>query len=237
MEPFDLHRHASPPRDPWVSARAATLPVLCLALLGMTSPPALVGQDATALLERASQRYQALGSFCADFRQEIRNDLLRQTTRSRGELCQARPDRFEMRFSDPQGDRIVADGQFVWVYFPSVDDGQVFRTSFAATGGRFDLHREFLSDPGRRYAPTLEGEEEVAGRRAHVLSLEPLVPSPYLRARVWVAMDDPVILRLEIVEEEGVIRLLELSNLVLNPSVPPERFHFEAPAGVQVITR
>ncbi len=205
----------------------------------LAAPPSAGAQvgDATSLMEQAATRYQGMASFCALFRQEIRNDLLRQTTRSRGELCQARPDRFEMRFSDPSGDRIVADGEFVWVYFPSVDDGQVFRSSFAATGGRFDLHREFLSEPGRRYAPTLEGREAVEGREAHVLSLEPLVPSPYLRARIWVAVDDPVILRLEIVEEEGIVRDLHLSQLAVNPSIAPERFRFDPPPGVQVIAR
>jgi outer membrane lipoprotein carrier protein len=208
-----------------------------LAAGGWMTPGGLSSQDATQIMERAADRYRTMASFCAGFRQEIQNDLLRQTTRSRGDLCQARPDRFEMRFSDPEGDRIVADGEFVWVYFPSVDDGQVFRSSFAATGGRFDLHREFLSDPGLRYSAALEGEEAVAGRPAHVLALEPLVPSPYLRARIWVATDDPVILRLEIVEEEGIVRNLEFSDLVLNPSIPPDRFRFDPPPGVQVIAR
>jgi outer membrane lipoprotein carrier protein len=206
-------------------------------MAGVTVPSALEAQDPTAIMERAAERYRAMASFCAEFRQEVRNDLMRQTTRSRGELCQARPDRFEMRFSDPEGDRIVADGEFVWVYFPSVDDGQVFRSTFAATGGRFDLHREFLSDPGRRYAPTLEGTEVVGGRQAHVLSLEPLVDSPYLRARIWVATDDPVILKLEIVEEEGIVRELELFGLELNAAIPGDRFRFVPPPGVQVITR
>jgi len=204
---------------------------------GLTAPSSLEAQDATAIMERAAERYRSMTSFCAEFRQEVRNDLMRQTTRSRGELCQARPDRFEMRFTDPEGDRIVADGEFVWVYFPSVDDGQVFRSSFAATGGRFDLHREFLSDPGRRYESTLEGTELVGGRQAHVISLEPLEASPYLRARIWVATDDPVILQLEIVEEEGIVRELELFGLVLNAAIPGERFRFVPPPGVQVITR
>jgi len=188
-------------------------------------------------MERASARYRGMETFCAQFRQEIRNDLLRQTTRSSGELCQARPDRFEMRFSDPEGDRIVADGSFVWVYFPSVDPGQVFRSALAAAEGRFDLHREFLGDPGVRYAPTLEGRVEIAGRSAQVISLRPLLASPYLRARIWVAVDDPLILKLEIVEEEGIVREVELAGTAPNVSLSAERFRFNPPPGVQVITR
>lgn len=238
--PDGSHLSACPPRG-HSPGETQLLTLLFAVVLGgvtlWTAPSELAAQDATTIMERAAERYRGMASFCAEFRQEVRNDLMRQTTRSRGDLCQARPDRFEMRFTDPEGDRIVADGEFVWVYFPSVDDGQVFRSSFVATGGRFDLHREFLSEPGRRYAAALEGSEEVGGRQAHVLSLEPLVASPYLRARIWIATDDPVILQLEIVEDEGIVRELEFSELVLNASIPGERFRFVPPPGAQVITR
>jgi outer membrane lipoprotein carrier protein len=200
-------------------------------------PATLSGQDAISILERAAERYRAMDGFCAEFRQAVQNDLLRQTTRSRGELCQARSDRFEMRFSEPEGDRVVADGNHVWVYFPSADPGQVFRTSLGATGGRFDIHQEFLSEPGRRYAPTLEGTEEVDGRTTYVLFLEPLRPSPYLRARIWVDTRDFLIRKAEITEDEGFVRVVELSEIRVNPVIPEGRFRFDPPAGVQVIVR
>lgn len=207
------------------------------ALAGGVGASPLAGQDAITLLERAAERYRAMDGFCADFRQVVQNDLLRDATRSRGELCQAGTDRFEMRFTEPEGDRVVADGRHVWVYFPSADAGQVFRTQLQATEGRFDLHREFLSEPGERYAPTYQGTEEVDGYATHVLSLEPLRPSPYLRARLWLDADRSLIRKVEIVEDEGFVRVLELSRIRVNPSIPADRFRFDPPAGVQVIVR
>jgi len=198
---------------------------------------ALQAQGPVSVLERAAARHEALDSFCADFRQEIEVTLLRETMRSRGELCQARSDRFDMRWTDPAGDRIVADGTDLWVYYPSTDDGQAFRTRLAGTDGRFDLHREFLSDPGERYAAELEGEDTVDGLDAWVLSLTPRVPSPYLHARVWIDKDQYLIRRLEIREESESIRTVELSGIRLDPVLPADRFQFVAPAGVQVITR
>ncbi|TVP72307.1 MAG: outer membrane lipoprotein carrier protein LolA [Gemmatimonadales bacterium] len=203
---------------------------------GAQSPDAAT-QEALAVLEVAAERYLALDGFCARFEQEVQNDILGQNRQSRGELCQLRSDRFEMRFTDPEGDRVVADGRHLWLYFPSTDAGQVFRSALGEGGERFDLHREFLADPGDRYRPTLDGREEVAGRMTHVLTLVPTAPSPYVRARIWVDEEDALVRRIEITEDEGFTRVLDLRDLELNPGVSPERFVFEPPRGVQIIER
>jgi outer membrane lipoprotein-sorting protein len=208
-----------------------------LSALAAFPPGALVAQEAHAILERASARHEALQGFCADFRQEIEVTLLRQTTRSRGELCQVRSDRFDMRFADPAGDRIVADGTHLWVYYPSTDDGQAFRTRIAGADGHFDLHREFLSDPGERYEASLEGRGEVDGRESYILNLTPRVPSPYRNARVWIDTSEYLIRKLVILEDSESIRTVELSSIRLNPSLSEDHFRFDPPPGVQVITR
>lgn len=208
---------------------------LFLTLAG--KPEAVLGQDAVSLMERAAGRFAALSGLCADFEQAIDVTLLRQIKESRGELCQEGPDRFEMRFLDPAGDRVVADGVDLWVYFPSTDPGQVFRTPLAGADGRFDLHREFLSEPGERYAATLEGGDEIDGQAMHILSLRPMVPSPYLHARLWIGAQDDLVRRLVVLEESESIRTLRLSNLRLDPVLGAEWFRFEPSPGVQVITR
>ncbi len=209
--------------------------LLSLALLSV--PLSAQSGNALAILERASSRMQAMAAFCTDFRQEVRVTILRQTTRSSGVLCQARPDRFDMRFSDPEGDRVVADGTHLWVYFPSTDAGQVFRTRMSVSEGRFDLHHEFLADPGERYDATWIGEESIHGRLADVLTLEPRVASPYRRAKVWIDRGDSTIRRIEIEEESESIRLVDLSEYRVNPPLAADYFRFNPGPGVQVITR
>lgn len=210
------------------------LPVFLI--LGGT-PLRVSGQEAVSVLERAAERYASLRGFCADFNQTIEVTLLRETVESQGELCQLRADNFEMRFTDPPGDRIVADGNDLWVYFPSTDEGQVFRSPLAGSEGRFDLHREFLSDPGERYLATLEGRDRIDGRDVYLLSLRPRVRSPYLQARIWIGVEDALIRRIEILEESESIRTLELTNIRLDPVIAADRFRFDPPPGVQVITR
>jgi outer membrane lipoprotein-sorting protein len=213
------------------------LRLLPIAPIGFLWAVGASAQDATPILERAADRYASLSGFCADFEQRIDVTLLREVKESRGELCQVRPDHFEMRFSDPEGDRIVADGVDLWVYFPSTDEGQVFRTPLADTDSRFDLHREFLLDPGTRYLAVSEGSETIDGEQAHVLLLTPRVRSPYVRARIWIGADDSLIRRLEILEDSESIRTLNLTNTRIDPGVAPDWFRFDPPSDIQVITR
>ena len=189
------------------------------------------------MLERASERYAGIDAFCGAFEQEMNVPLLRQVTRSRGRLCQARPDHFLMDFSDPEGDVVVADGEHLWVYFPSTDPGQVFRSDLSASDGRFDFHREFLEDPGEKYRPEYRGEEVVDGRSTHVVSLTPLEPSPYVRAQVWIDAESALIRKVEIHEDNESVRTVVLRDLEIEPQISASLFEFEPPSGVQVIVR
>lgn len=199
---------------------------------GITAPP---GQDATAILTRASARLAALRGFCGDFRQEIRIPLLGQSSRSAGRLCQQRPNLFVMDFTDPAGDRVVADGQWVWTYFPSTDPRQVLRFPLAEQG-RMDFFQEFVSDPGVRYVPTLEGEEVVGGRSTWRIALEPRDRSYFEGATVWIDRETSLLRKVEILQENGSVRVVELGDLELDPTIPPSRFTFTPPEGTQVFT-
>ena len=194
--------------------------------------------DPIAILERASGEFAALEGFCADFQQTLTSGLLDQTTHSSGRMCQQQPDRFSMRFSDPEGDLILADGEWLWIYFPSSDAGQVIRSPMTSGGqGRFDFHREFLSDPGTRYDPSYMGAGELDGVPAHVIRLVPRQPSAYREARVWIDEGSWLIRRTEIEEENGNVREVQLAGLERNPGLGSEAFRFTPPLGVQIITR
>src|SRR6185503_8196903 len=95
---------------------------------------------------------------------------------SKGELLQRKPDRLAITFLDPAGDRIVADGKFVWVYLQSATPGQVLKMTNAQAGAEnTDLIGQFLTTPRGRYDATDAGTERVGGRtlRALVLLAKP----------------------------------------------------------------
>lgn len=213
---------------------------LALGLLGAgTSPQTLRAQDATALalMEEAGARYREIHGFCATFEQVLMVPLLGETTYSKGSLCQESPNLFAMRFSDPEGDLLVADGESFWVYYPSSDPRQVLQFDMEVRPGGVDFQREFLEAPGGKYEMMYLGEEPLSGRRTHVISLKPREPSGFEEAKIWLDTQRSLILQARIGMENGSVRTVTLSGIELNPPPDPDRFRFVPPPGTQVIRR
>lgn len=210
-----------------------SLPTTAL-LLGAT---ALAGQDGgLAVLEGASDHYASVRSICADFVQVLDNPILGDAKTSRGRLCQERPNRFRMDFSDPAGDEVVADGEWFWVFYRSLDESQVLRLPLDPSRGGMDFFREFLSEPAQKYTVESQGEEEVADRRTIRLALTPRSARGLVSARVWIDPASNLIRRIEIVENNGLTRLLTLTNVELDPALDADHFEFTVPSGVAVVS-
>lgn len=188
-----------------------------------------------AILRATSRAYEGLRSIRAEFEQELENVLLGRTTHSAGTLYQRHPDRFLMAFSDPAGDVIVSDGEWFWMYYPSVDPKQVMRTARGAQG--LDLKSQFIGDPVARFESIYHGREPVRGRTAHVLTLVPRDSRGYSRLKVWVDAADHLVRRFELTEDTGNVRHFELLDMVVNPALPDTLFEFTPPAGAEVVTR
>jgi len=202
------------------------------------NPSAEQEPDARTVLLRASEAYGKVRSLRAEFVQTAENPLLRSRVTSRGTLVQRRPDRFLMRFSEPAGDVIVSDGEWIWVYYPSVDEKQVMRAPVGAGGaGGADLQAQFLGDPLTRFTPTLEGTESVRGRRAYVLLLTPRVDTGFRSLKVWVDAQDHLVRRFELVESNGVKRHFELDRLEVGVAAPDSLFRFTPPEGARIVER
>lgn len=215
-------------------------------------PPAPAGRDSTpapaasagtadrqdadlALLRRTSSKYGAIRSLRATFSMETQNPLLRQTVKSRGELFQRRPDRLLMRFTEPAGDVIVSDGEYIWVWYPSIDSTQVTRTPASPGGAPVDLLAQFVGDPTRRFAWSVGATDTIAAHAATMYTLDPLGPEAYRQLVVWIDRDDALVRRFEVTETSGVERRVELSDIVLDANLPDSLFRFTPAPGVRVV--
>ncbi len=206
-----------------------------LALLTGPAPAAAQEGEALALLEQASQRYEELHGLCADFAQELQVPLLGQTIASRGRMCQMDPSFFRMDFSDPDGDVIVADGTHLWMYLPSAQPGQAIRREMGESGQRIDFQREFLEDPGIKYAPEWVGPEQVDGKATQHVRLIPQTSSDYNSAEVWLDEVEFLIRRIRIEHTNGSVRILELTRIDLAPDLNADDFRYTPPAGTNVV--
>jgi outer membrane lipoprotein carrier protein len=197
-----------------------------------------VAQDGAAVLKRASAAYSRIKSMRAEFVQRRENPLLNSSMTSRGTLYQRRPDRFALKFSQPAGDVIVADGRYFWVYYPSADKRQVIRADAGAAGASaVDLQSQFIGDPLKRFSHTYHGTEKQGGRTLHVLTLVPRQNAGYKTLKVWIDGGDALVRRFQITEQTGALVEFQLSNLTVNPALGDEIFRFTPPAGAQVIER
>jgi outer membrane lipoprotein-sorting protein len=214
--------------------------VVTVNLLALVPGPSGVGAQepvAAEIMDRASSRYGEIAGFCAEFSQSLEVPLLGSTTESKGELCQEKPNMFAMRFSQPNGDAVVADGEFFWVYYPSVDPGQILRFSMDAHPGGMDFHEEFLSSPAEKYEIAYLGEENLNGHETHLISLRPREPAGFEEARIWLDSGRSLILQARIEMENESVRTISLSAIRLDPAPDPARFQFTPPPGAQVIRR
>ncbi len=208
-------------------------PLLAVGLLW--SSPTL-GQDPTALMRRASQSYRALASFEAEFEQML-DDPMVGTYQSKGRLNQAESSKFSMRFSDPNGEAIVLDGSYVWVYAPSTTPGQVIRTPMprAAISGP-NVLAWFLDRPTEKYSAAYIRADRVGARAVDVIALTPIDSTiPFKQATVWLDRQDALPRKLEILEHSGAHRTLTLRNVKVNRKVAPSTFVFAVPPGVRII--
>lgn len=215
---------------PW-----ALLSALVVAFAVGSTP--VLGQEGMAILEEAAERYAGVETVCARFDQTLNVVLLNQENRGEGELCQARPNLFSMRFADPDGDAVVADGEHFWVYYRSINPEQVLRLPVDPTRGGLDFYREFLDQPRSKYQASVEGREVVTGRETVRLALEPQANRGYQRARVWIDPDRREIRRVEVTEENGSIRTITLDEIRMDADVPAGTFRFDVPDGVSVVVR
>ena len=206
-------------------------------LLAMVAAAPLQAQNADAIIGRAAKVYRSLGSLQANFVQVIDNPMI-DSAESTGTLVQAGPVKLAMRFTDPAGEAIVIDGRHVWVYTPSTVPGQVVRLAVPSGGPvyGYNLLAWLLDRPSERYKASYLRSERLNGRTTDVIELTPAVPDlPFEKAVIWLDRENALPRRLEIHEQSGATRTLDLSQIRVNEQVPERTFTFKVPNGVRVV--
>lgn len=213
--------------------------LLTLALL-LPGVPSAPRQSVDSTIARAQSAWSRVRTLRATFEQTITNPITGSAMNSKGELQQRKPNKLAIRFSDPAGDRIVADGKYVWVFLPSATPGQVIRMSSTDVGAaNADLIGQFLNTPRAKYDAVDTGSERVGTRSARVLLLtaKPGQALPFIRARVWVDTADSMIRQFESTDANGISRRVRLLTMAPNAAVDSKTFAFSVPRGTRVIER
>ena len=199
--------------------------------------PTVRQSDVGSILDRASACFDTVRTLAADFVQVIENPMLGDPDTTRGRLYQRRPNFFAMRFTEPKNDRVVADGRRLWLYTPSTTPGQVIRTTIPGTGTTGpNLIGQFVEHPRERYSARYVRADSVGDARVDVIALTPRAADlSYSAATVWIAQQDGLVRRIEIVENSGQRRTITLQHLSVNGAIPAREFRFSPTSGVRVV--
>jgi outer membrane lipoprotein carrier protein len=192
------------------------------------------------VLARAQAAYARVTTTKATFDQTSTNEMPGTTAVSHGELIQEQPNRLSVTFSEPAGDRIVADGKSLWVYVPSATPGQVIKMPLGASGtGAIDFVQQFVHAPREHFNITAGTADTSMGHPAHTLTLVPKDPgsSSIAKATVWVDDDDGVVRQFQVTDGTGATRHVRLSGIVFNVPVQKSTFAFKPPPGIKVVDR
>jgi outer membrane lipoprotein carrier protein len=223
-----------------VVVSAAPAPVPAPVRAPVPAPaPAPRKQSVDAVILRAQNAWARVKTLRASFEQTVTNPITGSALTSRGDLQQRKPNRLAITFSDPKGDRIVADGEYVWVFLQSATPGQVIRMTNATAGAaNTDLIGQFLNTPRSKYDATDAGAEQVGRRSARAIMLvaKPGQALPFVRAKVWVDSADALIRQFESTDANGITRRVRLLTLSPNARVDTAAFRFRVPADVRVVT-
>jgi outer membrane lipoprotein carrier protein len=200
-----------------------------------SAPMTAADSAAMALVERSSATYRSARTLRATFTQTLHNPRSGSTYTAAGEFLQRGAEQFAFRFTDPEGDAIVADGSVLWLYLPSTAKGQVLKVSRAAGAG-LDLVDVVLRDPSERFRAEALADTTLSGRAVRPVRLTPRAAgTPFSRATVWVDVGNALIRRAELVELSGMIRTLDFSDMRTGVTFAADAFVFQVPAGVRVI--
>lgn len=203
----------------------------------MLSTP-LPAQQLDSALARAQRAYDGMTTLRAEFVQTLTNPMLGGPEQSRGILYLAPPGQFAMRFTRPAGDRVVADGRWLWIYAPSSVPDQVIRQPIPAAGTTTpNLFAQFVDRPRERYVATYLRADTIGGEPVDLVRLVPRVEGlPFRQAVIALSQRDGWPRRLDLVEESGQRRELVFQTPVVNREIPRAELTFVVPRGTKVVT-
>ena len=210
--------------------------IITAVLAGALGASSLAAQSPEAIIDRAASKYASMKTMRAEFRQTITNPLTGTSSVSRGELLRREPNLLAINFTDPKGDRVVADGKAVWVYLPSSAPGQVMRLNARDKSARaIDPGALFLTSPRSRYTIRSGGTATVGGAKTDVVLLTPKTPNaPFTRAKVWVDAGGNV-KQFEVTDANGLTRFVVITRLVPNATIARSAFTFTPPRGARIV--
>jgi outer membrane lipoprotein carrier protein len=205
-------------------------------LLPLAAPGAGTESAGEALLRRVGERYAAARTLSATFRQEIPLQNLGIVRKASGTVYFARPLKMRWDYKGPEAQLFLADGRYF--YFRPAGSAQVIRRGVDEKGLGGKIPLLLLFGKGEITALfRVDAADARKGGEETVLRLSPRDDgAPEIRRiDLVVGTGDVLIREIHVFDRMGGENHLYLTDVTVNPSLPPDFFRFRKPAGVSVV--
>jgi outer membrane lipoprotein carrier protein len=198
-----------------------------------TNTPATPSADQIAA--RVQAFYNQTKTFQAHFKQEYYIKMHDKRETSEGQVAFEKPGKMSWNYDEPNGNRVVSNGQELKVYQPAMQQMFVqpvnksqYPAALSFLMGQGQLTSEFdlrLLDPAT-----------VKFSGGWVLEGTPKAPTPaYQKVLLYVDSATAQVRRVLIVDAQGNRNRFDFDNPLVNTPVPPGSFTFTPPAGTQIV--
>ena len=204
--------------------------MMAAVLLAGTAAAASAGDTAKDILDKVSDRYDAIKDGELRFTQKTGFAVAQMEQEVSGTLVFKKTNKYRVEY---EGQVIVTDGKTVWSYSPSTN--QVLVDNFKLNERSLTPER-ILGEAPDNYAPTLLGREKIGTIETIVLKLTPPEGSGMVKSmKIWVQDGEWLIRKAELLDIHGKKTTYQVHSIKTNTGVPDARFTFQAPAGAETV--
>jgi len=198
--------------------------------------PEGTSEGGDALLRKVGAKYAAARTLSARFRQEIPLQNLGIVRKASGKLYFGRPSMMRWDYQVPETQLFLADGEYF--YFRPAGSAEVIRRKIdeKSLGGKIPLLLLF----GKGDIAEMFRVEETIPRKGGAETVLRLLPrgdgAPEIRRiDLVVGNRDGLIMEIHLFDRLGGENHLYLTDIEIDPPLPPDLFRFRKPSGVPVV--
>jgi len=199
------------------------------------APAAPAGANVQTVVNDVQSFYNRTTSFQSDFQQEYWVKLHNVKKTSHGHVTFAKPGKMDWVYDDPQGNRVVSDGNLLRVY--EAANRQMYEQQVNAS--QYPAALSFLTGQGK-LTDTFDFElfdgKQFNFEGGWVLVGVPKTPTPaYQKVLFYVDQKTSQVRRVMVIDGQGNRNRFDFSNPKVNVPVPPAQFNFIPPAGTSIV--
>lgn len=190
---------------------------------------------AASATQKVQDRYDGVSDLAGFFVQQTRNVAFggaSEPVAASGRVLFAKPGRMRWEYEKPEPSLVVSDGAVLWIYDPVAGEAQKLTVDAAYLSG---AAIQFLIGDGKILDSFEVTAHECSEARAE-LELRPREASTYERIDLAVDLDTGWILATTVHDLFGNRTEVAFSELRANEGAPAERFRFDPPEGVRVLS-